>query len=110
MDEVRMPPQSRVTDFALNPADAHGCPACAHVVTGPAVLGSSDVIVNGLQALRIGDPGVHCCCCGPNIWACLTGSGTVYYNDLNAVRLTDLSIHCGGIGALIMGSDDVTVG
>ncbi len=105
-----MPPQSRVTDYAFNPADAHGCPACPHPVQGPGVKGSPDVIVNGLMALRIGDPGVHFACCGPNSWNVQTGSGTVYYNDIPAARINDMTTHCGGVGNLIQGSSNVIVG
>lgn len=105
-----MPPQARTIDLAFVPADAHGCPACPHPCTGPGVTGSPTVIVNGNQAMRVGDPGVHAACCGPNVWVIATGSGTVYFNDIPAARLGDITIHCGGVGALIMGSANVVVG
>ncbi len=105
-----MPPQSRVGDFALNPADAHGCPACPHPVSGPGVSGSPDVLVNGSAAMRIGDPGVHAACCGPNDWVVAMGSGTVYINNIAAARLGDMTAHCGGVGALIQGSENLEVG
>ena len=69
-----MPPQGRVGDNALVPADAHGCPACPHPATGPATAGSPNVLVNGMPALRLGDPGVHAACCGPNSWVAAKGS------------------------------------
>ena len=105
-----MPPQSRLGDCALVPADAHGKPCCAHTCVGPAVSGSPDVLVNGSAALRIGDPGVHAACCGPNIWAVAMGSTTVTINDISAARLTDLTAHCGGMGTLIQGSPTVITG
>lgn len=105
-----MPPQSRVTDFAFNPADSHGCPACPHPVTGPGVSGSPNILVNGLSPLRIGDPGVHMACCGPNMWVCAMGSSSVYFNDIPASRLTDMTAHCGGVGMLVQGSPNVIVG
>jgi uncharacterized Zn-binding protein involved in type VI secretion len=105
-----MPPQGRVTDLGMNPADAHGCPACPHPVIGPAIMGSPDVMVNGLAALRIGDPGIHAACCGPNTWVAAMGSGTVYINNIPAHRLGDMTAHCGGVGSLITGSSNVIVG
>ena len=105
-----MPPVSRVTDMAFNPVDAHYCPACPHPVIGPAISGSPDTLVNGLAVLRIGDPGVHAACCNANMWVCMTGSGTVTVNDISVCRLGDLTAHCGGVGTLVMGSQDVDVG
>ena len=105
-----MPPQARVGDFAFVPADAHGCPACPHPVTGPGINGSPNILVNGLMPLRIGDPGVHAACCGPNSWNVMTGSSSVFYNDIPAARINDSTAHCGGIGYLIVGSPNVIVG
>ena len=105
-----MSKSGRVQDLGFNPADAHGCPACPHPVIGPALSGSPDVQINGLSALRIGDPGVHAACCGPNVWACLTGSETVYVNNIAHHRLYDLQVHCGGIGFLVTASPDVDIG
>lgn len=105
-----MPPQGRVTDNAFVPADAHGCPACPHPCVGPAQSGSPDTNVNGLKALRIGDPGKHAACCGPNSWVAAAGSGTVFINNIPAHRLGDMTTHCGGVGNLIVGSPNVIVG
>jgi uncharacterized Zn-binding protein involved in type VI secretion len=105
-----MPPQGRVSDLAQAKADAHGCPACPHPVTGPAIMGSLDVLVNGLPALRVGDPGIHMPCCGPNMWSAKAGSGTVFINGLPAHRKDDATQHCGSVGQLIKGSPDVVVG
>ena len=105
-----MPPQGRVGDNAMNPACVHGCPACPHPVTGPGSAGSPDVLVNGMMALRVGDPGTHAACCGPNSWSAAKGSGTVYINNIPAHRLGDTTTHCGGVGTLIVGSPNVIVG
>lgn len=105
-----MPPQGRVGDKAFNPADVHGCPACPHPVQGPAVNGSPNVMVNGMPALRVGDPGVHMACCAANSWTAAMGSGTVFINNIPAHRLGDMTTHCGGVGNLIVGSTNVIVG
>lgn len=105
-----MPPQARVGDRSLIPADAHGCPACPHVALGPAVAGSANVLVNGRPAVRINDPGIHTACCGPNIWNAKTGSRSVLINGRSAHRLGDSVTHCGGIGNTLEGSSNVFVG
>lgn len=105
-----MPPQARVGDNALNPADAHGCPACPHPVVGPAVQGSPNVLTNSLPSVRVGDKGVHAACCGPNMWNAKVGSGTVLINGKPAHRLADMTKHCGGIGQTIVGSPNVITG
>ena len=105
-----MPPQGRVSDLAQAPADAHGCPACPHPVVGPGLQGSPDVLVNGLPALRVGDPGMAVPCCDGNTWNAQMGSVTVLINNKGAHRMGDMTKHCGGVGKLIMGSPDVLVG
>ncbi|MBR58661.1 MAG: hypothetical protein CMH54_11665 [Myxococcales bacterium] len=105
-----MPGQGRLGDSAHCPADGHGCLACTHSVIGPAVSGSPDVEVNGMAALRTGDPGVHGSCCGPNKWVATGCSGTVFINGLGAHRMGDLTTHCGGKGVLVVASEDVIVG
>ncbi len=105
-----MPGQGRLGDKAQCPSDGHGCVACTHPVVGPAVGGSPDVLVNGKPALRVGDPGVHSACCGPNKWNAKMGSGTVLINGKKAHRLQDMTQHCGGVGKLIEGSGDVITG
>ena len=104
------PPVGRVGDRAFCPADAHGCPACPHPVTGPATKGSPTVKVNGRPALRIGDSGVHMACCGPNSWKAASGSSTVFFDGIPAHRIGDTTSHCGGIGKLVGGSPNVLVG
>ena len=105
-----MPPASRLGDKAHAPADAHGCKSCAHPVTGPSVVGSPDVLINGKPAMRLGDAGIHSGCCGPNTWQAVMGSATVLINGMPAVRLGDMTQHCGGVGKLIEGSADVMIG
>ena len=105
-----MPPASRVGDRAFNPADSHGCPVCPHPVVGPGVKGSNTVLVNGKPALRVGDPGMHMACCGPNSWKVANGSSTVVFNNIKVARLGDKTSHCGGSGNLIQGSPNVIVG
>ncbi len=105
-----MPPMGRLGDKSQAPVDLHGCPACPHTGVGPAIVGSSDVMVNGMPALRVGDMGIHAVCCGPNTWTAITGSATVMINNLPAHRMGDQDMHCGGPGTLVEGSPDVIVG
>ncbi|NVB39679.1 PAAR domain-containing protein [Pseudenhygromyxa sp. WMMC2535] len=105
-----MPKAGRVGDNAACPADSHGAPCCAHGVSGPAVAGSPDVSINNKSAVRVGDPGVHSACCGPNTWHATSGSSTVMINGVPAHRLGDSTAHCGGGGTLVQGSDNVLIG
>lgn len=105
-----MPAQGRVGDDAKVPSDSHGCLACPHTCVGPGVDGSPDVIVNGMPALRVGDPGVHSSCCGGNSWIAEEGAPSVTINGMKAHRLGDAVKHCGGDGELIEGSLNVFVG
>jgi uncharacterized Zn-binding protein involved in type VI secretion len=105
-----MPGMGRLGDKAQAPADAHGCPACPHPVVGPAIQGSPDVLVNNKPALRLGDPGLHTPCCGPNSWEAFAGSATVMINGKPAHRMGDQVKHCGGVGKLIEGSTNVIAG
>jgi len=105
-----MPSQGRLGDNSQSMADSHGCLACPHFCTGPAIAGSPNVNVNGKPALRAGDPGIHRACCGPNLWWALGGSGNVSINNKPAHRQGDAVKHCGSQGRLIGGSPDVFVG
>lgn len=105
-----MPEQGRVGDVSKVQMDAHGCPACPHTCVGPAIVGSPDVVVNDLPALRVTDVGMHAACCGPNMWTARKGSPTVLINNLQAHRRGDDDLHCGGMGALAVGSPNVLVG
>ena len=105
-----MPQAARLTDKSNCPSDSHGNICCPHNVTGPSTKGSPNVFINGLSALRVGDPGIHSGCCGPNTWQCSEGSSTVFINGLPAVRQGDKTTHCGGTGKIISGSEDVLIG
>ena len=105
-----MPAQARVGDNANIPSDGHGSPCCHHSCTGPGTEGSPNVNVNGMPALRLGDPGVHSSCCGANTWNVMMASTTVFINGKGAARLGDQTQHCGGVGQLIQGSPNVNTG
>ncbi|MBO4351625.1 MAG: PAAR domain-containing protein [Proteobacteria bacterium] len=100
-------PAARLSDDARVPADTHGCPHCAHPCVGPIIDASNDVFINGLGAARVGDPGVHSVCCGPNTYKCAEGSPNVFVNGKAMVRKGDKTEHCGGDGQMIMGSPNV---
>jgi len=68
------------------------------------------VLINGERALRVGDPGVHAACCGPNAWQATAGAPGVFINGKNAHRKGDAIAHCGGDGALSTGSGNVIIG
>jgi uncharacterized Zn-binding protein involved in type VI secretion len=95
-----MPAAARVSDLAKADSDAHGCPACPHPPLGPAIIGSNDVMINSLPALRQNDTGVHAVCCGPNMWTAQMGSSTVNINSKQAMRSGDMTTHCGGVGSI----------
>jgi uncharacterized Zn-binding protein involved in type VI secretion len=105
-----VPAQGRLGDKSSANVDAHGCPACPHPATGPAIIGSTNVNVNRMPALRVGDGGLHMACCGPNTWEAKAGSATVFINNKAAHRQGDACKHCGGMGKLIEGSPNVMTG
>ena len=105
-----MPGQCRVSDISKVQADAHGCPACPHPCMGPAIIGSPDVMVNSLPALRVDDTGIHMACCGPNTWTATAGSSTVFINGKAAHRKDDSDRHCGGVGQMTTASSNVITG
>jgi uncharacterized Zn-binding protein involved in type VI secretion len=97
-------------DVSKVDSDAHCCPACPHPGIGPAIIGSPDVLINGMPALRKDDIGVHAACCGPNMWTATQGSTTVFINGKAAHRKDDEDQHCGGKGKMFTGSPDVDIG
>lgn len=105
-----MPGAARLGDLAKADSDAHGCPACPHTTTGPAVVGSPDVFINNMPAVRVGDMGVHVACCAANTYTATAGSGTVFINNMAAHRKDDATTHCGGSGKRTQGSSDVIIG
>jgi uncharacterized Zn-binding protein involved in type VI secretion len=105
-----MPPQGRLLDTAKQATHDHCC-GVPHTVIGPAILGSDNVFVNKLPALRKGDLGIAVPCCGPNMWQADAGSGTVFINGKEAHRQGDATKHCGSFsGQLTIGSNNVTTG
>jgi len=104
-----MPAQSRISDTCQGIC-VHGCPAEPHAVTGTAVSGSPDVLVNGIPAFRLADKGIHAACCGPNTWESAMGSSSVMINGKPAIRTGDMTRHCGGVGNMTSGSTDVMTG
>ncbi len=67
------------------------------------MIGSTNVKVNTLPALRVGDTGIHAKCCGPNTWIAVAGSKTVFINNSLAHRPGDRDQHCGGAGFMVQG-------
>jgi len=104
-----MPGQSRIGD-ASQGVCIHGTLVEPTPVTGTAVSGSPDVLVNGLPAFRLGDNGIHAACCGPNTWNSAMGSTSVMINGKPAIRTGDMTRHCGGVGNMTSGSIDVMTG
>jgi len=100
---------ARVGDKAQVPADAHGCPGCAHPAVGPGIVGSSEVLLDGRPVMRVGDVGIHAACCGPNMWRVVEGDPSVLINGRPAARIGDKTQHCGGSGKLIEGSPTLVI-
>lgn len=80
------------------------------MVKGPAFMGSTNVNINNLPALRKTDMGIHAACCAMNMWTATKGAPHVNINGLPAHRLNDMQTHCGGVGRLIKGSPNVIIG
>lgn len=91
---------AHVGSYAFCPADAHGCPACPHPVTGPIQTGSPNVLINGQPAARVGDTGQHAACCGPNTFTVGSGDSEVLIDGKPAARIGDRTDHCGGTGQI----------
>ncbi len=104
-----MPGAVRLGDGHAGICD-HGIPdCCPHGVAGVYVTASSDVIINGRGAVRVGDAVVHTCPhCG--VGAAVTGSSTVFANGRAVHRVGDLVVYPGGAGAAVTGSGDVIIG
>ena len=107
---MSLPGAGRLGDVAQVPSDSHGCPHCPHPGVGPAIVGSANVNVNGMAALRVGDAGVHSACCSSNTWVAVQGAPTVFVNGRAAFRMGDATAHCGGNGRLVAGSGNVIIG
>ena len=105
-----MPKVGRRGDHSRADGDSHGCPVCPHHVDGPAIEGSTNVLINGLGALRVGDRGSHQSCCGQNTWEAVKGDKSVLVNGRPIHRCGDAVQHCGVLGSLSTGSETVRAG
>jgi len=90
-----------IGDKAYCPADAHGCPACPHVVVGPIVTGNSKVKINGKAVACVGDTGKHASCCGANTFKITSGNNSVLIDGKPVAQLNDKTQHCGGVGYIV---------
>lgn len=102
--------QARIGDRAIIGTSNSAHLACPQRTTGPAVNGSSNVLVNGRPAMRVGDLGNHKNCCDVSTWRALKGSTSVLINWRPAHRAQDLCTHSGTQGTTIDGSPNVIVG
>jgi uncharacterized Zn-binding protein involved in type VI secretion len=92
-------PAARVTDM-------HVCPMVTGVVPhvgGPISLGSFNVLIGGLPAVRVTDIAV---CVGPPD-VVVVGSATVLINGLPAARMGDQTAHG---GTIVVGFPQVLIG
>jgi uncharacterized Zn-binding protein involved in type VI secretion len=89
-----------VGDIAYCPHDAHGALSTDGPVEGPVTGGSPLITVYGRAAARVGDPGVHAACAGPNSFIIAAGDPEVLISGLPAARRGDETRHCGGYGTL----------
>lgn len=93
-------PSARLADMHICPMVAPG--PCPHV-GGPIAAASSNVIIGGMPAARVGDKAI--CCCPPDTIA--AGSSSVLINGKPAARLGDSTAHGGKI---IVGCPTVLIG
>jgi uncharacterized Zn-binding protein involved in type VI secretion len=106
-----MPGVVRIGDISQAPPHAHGCPGCPHPAVGPALIGSPNVLANGLPIVRKDDIGTAAACCGPNMWKATGGSATVFANGKPIMRQNDQTRHCDtGSGTIITASTNVIAG
>jgi hypothetical protein len=91
---------------------SHGRKCCLHGIVGMVPLGSGDVSINGMDAVRQYDVGIHtvATCCGPHVLVCVGASSTVFINGRGAVRVDDMVAYCCGVGTWATGSGDVNIG
>lgn len=88
-------------DHAIAEADAHGCPACPHVVMGSYSTYSSTVKVRGYPAVRKGDTGIHYLpCCGANTFEVVGGDPNVLVDGKPSAKIGSKTQHCGGVGMI----------
>lgn len=96
-------PAARLSDLG----SGHGC----HYPPTPSIMGSPNVLINFLPAMRVGDAYVPhpcpVCPAPPHPRSLAAGSGTVMINNMPAGRVGD-AISCGGNHT--MGSPNVLIG
>jgi uncharacterized Zn-binding protein involved in type VI secretion len=83
--------------------------SCGPSGSGPAVTGSSNILINGRGALRVGDIGVTPSCCESRQWSAEGGAPSVLFNGRRAHRRGDGVAH-EAVGRLIFGSSNVVIG
>lgn len=104
----------RLGDKSLGSAPEH-CghdPSCGTVtVNGTLSKGSQNVIINGKQAIRLGDPNTETdSCCGSSVGVVGSGSRTVLINGIPAGRQKDKLNQHAGSGNFISSSGNVFIG
>lgn len=92
---------AHIGSMAFCPADAHGCPACPHPVTGPVITGNGNVLIDGMPVACEGDRGVHSGCCGGNNFVITDGDPNVLINGKKAAKIGSTTQHCGGNGHIV---------
>jgi uncharacterized Zn-binding protein involved in type VI secretion len=92
-------PAARIGDF-------HVCPMVTGTVPhvgGPILMGSSNVLIAGIPAARVGD---MCTCVGPPD-TIAAGSSTVIIGGMPAARMGDSTAHG---GTIMVGAPTVLIG
>ena len=94
--------------------DMHHYPpsgTCPHAVRGELTNGSSNVIIEGIPAVRVGD-NEDCNCPHSGIGAVSSGSGSVFINGRPAARVKDgtTCYFCFLEGSIVDGAQTVFVG
>ena len=91
---------ARMSSHVECPADAHGCPACPHPVSGKFIEGMPDLSIRGLPVVHVGHKGVHAACCGPNTFELAAGDPEVLVNGKAVGIVGSRTKHCGGDGRI----------
>lgn len=95
-------PVARMNDIGMGTCSCHKNP---QTVVGTIVIGSPNVLANGIGKARMGD--LVMCSCGHPATIVL-GSPTVLANGLPQARMGDLFSGC-PIGSIVIGSPNVLV-
>lgn len=94
---------------SVSPCILGTCSPCAHTWTGEITAGSTNVNINGAQAVRIGDTGNTNCPHG-STFIIISGSTNVT-NTMGLARVSDYAMcqWCFSVGQILEGSTDVFV-